>query len=64
MSSRQGRMAGKLREHTATPDDPALVLVVDELASLTAYCTDRDAKKRIEPPCPCCFPRAGRSAST
>jgi len=48
MVERQDRMCGKLREHTATSDDPAVVLIVDELASLTAYCTDRDAKKRIE----------------
>ena len=48
MQDRQDRMTGIVREHTATPDDPALVLVIDELASLTAYCTDRDAKKRIE----------------
>jgi S-DNA-T family DNA segregation ATPase FtsK/SpoIIIE len=48
MGERQDRMTGKLREHTATPDDPALVVIIDELASLTAYCTDRDAKKRVE----------------
>jgi DNA segregation ATPase FtsK/SpoIIIE, S-DNA-T family len=48
MTARQDRLAGKAREHTATPDDPAVVLVVDELAALTAYCTDKDAKRRFE----------------
>ena len=48
MHERQDRMTGLVREHTATPTDPALVVVIDELAALTAYGTDRDAKKRIE----------------
>ena len=33
--------------HEPTRDDPLVVLVIDELASLTAYAIDRDAKKRI-----------------
>jgi S-DNA-T family DNA segregation ATPase FtsK/SpoIIIE len=48
MQERQDRLSGTSRQHLATPADPAVVIVIDELASLTAYCTDRDAKKRIE----------------
>jgi S-DNA-T family DNA segregation ATPase FtsK/SpoIIIE len=48
MTARQDRLAGKAREHTPTREDPAVVVVIDELAALTAYCTDRDAKRRVE----------------
>jgi S-DNA-T family DNA segregation ATPase FtsK/SpoIIIE len=48
MTARQDRLAGKAREHTASVDDPAVVVVVDELAALTAYCTGKDAKRRFE----------------
>jgi S-DNA-T family DNA segregation ATPase FtsK/SpoIIIE len=48
MTARQDRLAGKAREHTATLDDPAVLVVIDELAALTAYCTDKDARRRIE----------------
>jgi S-DNA-T family DNA segregation ATPase FtsK/SpoIIIE len=48
MTARQGRLAGKAREHTPTAEDPSVVVVVDELAALTAYCTDKDAKRRFE----------------
>jgi DNA segregation ATPase FtsK/SpoIIIE, S-DNA-T family len=48
MTARQDRLAGKAREHSATSEDPAVVVVVDELAALTAYCTDKDAKRRFE----------------
>lgn len=41
------RRAG-LRSHTPSPSDPLIVLVVDEMAALTAYCGDRDLKKRAE----------------
>ena len=41
------RQAGH-RVHTPTPQNPMVVLVVDELAALTAYCGDRDLKKRAE----------------
>ena len=34
--------------HTPTPADPTLVLLVDEMATLTAYCGDRDLKRRAE----------------
>jgi DNA segregation ATPase FtsK/SpoIIIE, S-DNA-T family len=41
------RQAGQ-RMHTPTPADPMLVLLVDEMATLTAYCGDRDLKRRAE----------------
>jgi DNA segregation ATPase FtsK/SpoIIIE, S-DNA-T family len=41
------RQAGQ-RVHAPTPADPMVVLVVDEMAALTAYCGDRDLKKRAE----------------
>jgi DNA segregation ATPase FtsK/SpoIIIE, S-DNA-T family len=41
------RQAGK-RVHTPTTTDPMVVLLVDEMAALTAYCGDRDLKKRAE----------------
>ncbi|MGH3365672.1 MAG: hypothetical protein ACRDOY_00525 [Nocardioidaceae bacterium] len=46
-------MSDALVEHVVmeggepTPEEPLIVVVVDELASLTAYLTDRDTKKRI-----------------
>ncbi|MGH8883480.1 MAG: FtsK/SpoIIIE domain-containing protein, partial [Stackebrandtia sp.] len=47
MRERQERLRGITRLHTPTPEEPLIVVVIDELASLTAYVTDRDAKKRI-----------------
>jgi len=47
MRRRQSTMRGFSRLHKPTADEPFIVLVVDELASLTAYVTDRDAKRRI-----------------
>jgi len=41
------RQAGK-RVHVPTPDDPLVVVVVDEMAALTAYVADRALKKRAE----------------
>ena len=41
------RRAG-LRSHTPTAADPLVVVVVDEMAALTAYVGDRDLKKRAE----------------
>jgi S-DNA-T family DNA segregation ATPase FtsK/SpoIIIE len=36
------------RLHAPTPGDPLVVVVVDEMAALTAYVGDRDLKKRAE----------------
>jgi S-DNA-T family DNA segregation ATPase FtsK/SpoIIIE len=43
MAARAGRLAGHTRTHAASPLDPLVVVLVDELA---AYLTDRDLKNR------------------
>jgi DNA segregation ATPase FtsK/SpoIIIE, S-DNA-T family len=48
MKDRAGRLRGKVRAHTPTVDEPLIVVVLDELAALTAYVTDRDIKRRID----------------
>jgi S-DNA-T family DNA segregation ATPase FtsK/SpoIIIE len=45
MRERQARLLGVTRLHTPTPGDPLIVVVVDELAALTAY-ADRDTKRK------------------
>jgi S-DNA-T family DNA segregation ATPase FtsK/SpoIIIE len=47
MRHRQARLRGVSRLHTPTREEPLIVVLVDELATLTAYVTDRDAKRRI-----------------
>ena len=47
MRRRQTALRGKTRLHSPRVDEPLVLVVVDELASLTAYCNDRDAKRRI-----------------
>jgi S-DNA-T family DNA segregation ATPase FtsK/SpoIIIE len=47
MRNRQAALRGVTRLHTPTPREPLVVIVVDELAALTGYVTDREAKKRI-----------------
>ena len=47
MRRRQAALRGLTRLHTPTLAEPLIVVVIDELASLTAYVIDRDAKKRI-----------------
>ena len=46
--ARAARLAGKTRQHQPTPADPLIVLIIDELANLTAYLTDRQLKERIK----------------
>ncbi|SDR72391.1 DNA segregation ATPase FtsK/SpoIIIE, S-DNA-T family [Friedmanniella luteola] len=48
MRRRQDRLRGVTRLHTPSTAEPLVVLVVDELAALTGWVTDRTAKKRIE----------------
>ncbi|MEU7795577.1 FtsK/SpoIIIE domain-containing protein [Micromonospora tulbaghiae] len=48
MRLRAARLRGVTRQHVPTPEDPLLVLVVDELAALTAYITDRKVRDRIK----------------
>ncbi|MFU8853915.1 FtsK/SpoIIIE domain-containing protein [Micromonospora sp. SL1-18] len=45
---RASNLYGRTRQHTPTPDEPLIVLVIDELANLTAYLTDRQLKDRIK----------------
>jgi S-DNA-T family DNA segregation ATPase FtsK/SpoIIIE len=47
MRRRQATLRGLTRLHTPTLAEPLVVVVIDELASLTAYVVDRDAKRRI-----------------
>ncbi|MGH2941736.1 MAG: FtsK/SpoIIIE domain-containing protein, partial [Solirubrobacteraceae bacterium] len=47
MQQRARAMAGVTRQHTPTPEQPLILVVVDEIANLTAYLTDRKAKERI-----------------
>ncbi|MFI9556027.1 FtsK/SpoIIIE domain-containing protein [Nonomuraea endophytica] len=47
MQERAARMAGIQRSHTPTTDDPFVLVVVDEVAFLTAYQADKDLKRRI-----------------
>jgi DNA segregation ATPase FtsK/SpoIIIE, S-DNA-T family len=46
MQARAGRLRGVTRLHEPTADEPLIVVVVDELASLTAY-AERDDRRRI-----------------
>jgi len=48
MHDRASRLAGVTRSFTPSPSCPFLVILVDELAFLTAYQPDRDLKKRAE----------------
>jgi S-DNA-T family DNA segregation ATPase FtsK/SpoIIIE len=46
MSKRAARFGGVTRTFVPTVADPFVVVMVDELAFLTAYCPDRDLKRR------------------
>jgi S-DNA-T family DNA segregation ATPase FtsK/SpoIIIE len=46
MSARARRLFGVTREHRPSVDEPLIVILVDELASLTAYAT-REERTRI-----------------
>jgi len=48
MHDRAGRFGGRTRTFTPTVEFPFLVLVVDELAFITAYQPERDLRKRAE----------------
>ena len=47
MQARAARFAGGQRDHTPTREDPFTVVLVDEVAFLTAYQPDRKLKDRI-----------------
>lgn len=48
MHARANRLRGKTRLHTPTPSEPLFVVVIDEIAALTAYVTDRKIRAEIE----------------
>lgn len=47
MNRRTGRLRGVSRLHKPSPGDPLVVVLVDEIASLTAYVADPQLKKQI-----------------
>ena len=47
MQARAARFAGRQRDHTPTTEYPFVVVLVDEIAFLTAYQADRKLKERI-----------------
>ncbi len=47
LDSRGRRMAGRARSHTPSTAEPLVVLLIDELAGLTAYMTDAAPKKQV-----------------
>lgn len=47
MRDRQARLAGRVRQHTPSRHDPTIVVLIDELATLTAYLPDRKLRDRI-----------------
>jgi S-DNA-T family DNA segregation ATPase FtsK/SpoIIIE len=48
MRERATRLAGVVRLHTPTVEEPLIVVLVDEVANLTAYLSDRDLRRRAE----------------
>jgi S-DNA-T family DNA segregation ATPase FtsK/SpoIIIE len=48
MQARAALFAGRHREHTPTPEHPFTVVLVDEVAFLTAYLSDRAIRDRIK----------------
>ncbi|MFW0789933.1 FtsK/SpoIIIE domain-containing protein [Gordonia sp. CPCC 205333] len=47
MADRAQRLRGTTRQHTPTPDEPLIVVIVDELAALTVF-ADRKLKTEID----------------
>lgn len=48
LQQRTERLRGKTRQHAPTTDEPLVLVVVDELAALTAYLQDKSARTRIK----------------
>src|SRR4029077_12765651 len=48
MQQRAQRLRGHTRLHTPTTAEPLIVLIVDEIASLTAYIGDRKIRAEVE----------------
>jgi hypothetical protein len=47
LRARTARLAGRTRLHTPSAAEPLVVVLVDEIATITAYIQDRDLKRRI-----------------
>lgn len=47
MQARAARLRGLTRKHVPTVGEPLIVVLIDELASLTAYVTDAVTRKRL-----------------
>lgn len=48
MQARAARLAGKQRDHTPTAEHPFTVVLVDEVAFLTAYHPDKHLRERVK----------------
>lgn len=48
LRSRANRLRGVTRQHEPSIEEPLVVVVIDEIASLTAYVTDRKIRTEIE----------------
>jgi S-DNA-T family DNA segregation ATPase FtsK/SpoIIIE len=48
LAERATRLRGVTRSHVPTPAEPLVVVVVDEIGTLTAYCPDRRIRTEIE----------------
>ena len=48
MQDRAAQLAGRHREHTPTPEHPFVVVLVDEVAFLTAYHPERTIRDRVK----------------
>lgn len=46
--TRAARLAGLVRQHQPTRSDPMVIVLIDELAVLVAYETDRDLSRRLD----------------
>jgi S-DNA-T family DNA segregation ATPase FtsK/SpoIIIE len=47
MQRRSQGLAGVTRKHQPTVEEPLILVLIDEIANLTAYLTDRQVKERI-----------------
>src|ERR1039457_6519090 len=48
MQARAAKLAGKQRDHTPTVEHPFVVVLVDEVAFLTAYLPDKAIRERAK----------------
>jgi len=48
MQARGGELAGTQRDHTPTPEHPFVVVLIDEVAFLTAYHPDKTLRERVK----------------